>query len=76
MNAVSNSSIIFDSDFESGNLDIVIETAHYEYDLFMRVDSNTRGHFSWYYFKIKNIPKGEKIKLNICNFTKVLYNNR
>ena len=47
MNAISNSSIIFDSDFESGNLDVVIETAHYEYDLVMRVDSNTRGHFSW-----------------------------
>jgi hypothetical protein len=68
----SNSKIIFDSDFESGNLDIAIEAQVNEYDLFMRVDANTRGHFSWYYFKIINLPKGEKIKINICNFTKVL----
>ena len=36
--------LIFDSDFESGNLDLVIKTAQYEYDLYMRVDTNTRGH--------------------------------
>jgi hypothetical protein len=36
--------LIFDSDFESGNLDMVIKTAEKEYDLYMRVDTNTRGH--------------------------------
>jgi cytosolic carboxypeptidase protein 2/3 len=36
--------LTFDSNFESGNLDTVIKKKDYEYDLFMRVDTNTRGH--------------------------------
>ena len=41
----------------------------------MRVDSNTKGHTSWYFFKIFNIKKKKKIKFNIINFTKnnILY---
>jgi hypothetical protein len=38
--------------------------------LFLRIDSNTRGHTQWYYFSIKNGKKNEKIILNICNITK------
>ena len=34
----------FDAAFESGNLDLVIKPKPFEYDLFMRVDTNTRGH--------------------------------
>lgn len=34
----------FDSAFESGNLDSVFEIKPWEYDLYMRVDTNTRGH--------------------------------
>lgn len=36
--------LIFDSNFESGNLDMVIKRKELEYDLFMRVDTNTKGH--------------------------------
>jgi hypothetical protein len=36
--------LIFDSKFESGNLDMVIKRRDLEYDLFMRVDTNTKGH--------------------------------
>lgn len=39
--------LIFDSQFESGNLDAVIKINDNEYDCFMRVDSNTRGHLQW-----------------------------
>ena len=39
--------IKFDSDFESGNLDVAIKRDEFEYDLFMRVDANTRGHLNW-----------------------------
>lgn len=35
---------IFDSDFESGNLDMVVQTAPRDFSLYMRVDTNTRGH--------------------------------
>jgi len=37
-------SLKFDSKFESGNLDMVVKRDDYEYDLYMRVDTNTRGH--------------------------------
>lgn len=35
---------VFDSMFESGNLDMVIKPKPNTYDLYMRVDTNTRGH--------------------------------
>lgn len=36
--------LCFDSMFEAGNLDVVIKVDVFEYDLFMRIDANTRGH--------------------------------
>ena len=36
--------VFFDSTFESGNLDAVVKTDNNEYDLFMRIDANTKGH--------------------------------
>ena len=39
--------LIFDSKFEGGNLDAVVKSSDSEYDCFMRVDSNTRGHMPW-----------------------------
>jgi hypothetical protein len=73
---------IFDSNFESGNLDFVGKVSDNEYDLLMRLDSNSRSHQQWFYFSIdckdikKRTIKGETIKLNIMNFTKPnsLYN--
>ncbi len=60
---------VFASDFEGGNLDLVVGVGEREFDCFMRVDTNTKGHLQWYYFQIKN-KKRTKIKINICNFTK------
>ena len=55
MNYISKiNSLLFDSNFESGNLDCVIKINENEYDLFMRVDSNTKGHTSWFYFAVNN----------------------
>ena len=72
---VPPTSIVFDSLFESGNLDAVIEVGEREYDCFMRVDANTAGHLHWYYFKINNLQPEQTYKINICNFqkTKSLY---
>lgn len=36
----------------------------------MRVDSNTRGHHQWFYFKVKNQSKVGTVKFNFVNFTK------
>jgi cytosolic carboxypeptidase protein 2/3 len=58
----------FDSDFETGNLDAAIQRGAAEFDLFMRVDSNTRGHTNWFYFTVANGEYLGKVQLNICNF--------
>lgn len=62
------STLAFDSDFESGNLDVAIQVGTDEYDLFMRVDSNTKGHTNWYYFSVRNNNYVGSVKFNICNF--------
>lgn len=69
----------FDSMFESGNLDMVVRRDEYEYDLYMRVDTNTRGHHQWFFFSCENVsPITKQVKFNIVNFTKQssLYGNR
>ena len=44
MNPALSGDIKFDSNFESGNLDEVVQISKTEFDLYMRVDTNTRGH--------------------------------
>jgi hypothetical protein len=61
--------LVFDSLFEGGNLDLAVRVTPTEYDLFMRVDSNTRGHLQWYNFTIRSHKK-QALLLNICNFSK------
>ena len=62
--------LLFDSRFESGNLDCVVKISDEEYDLFLRIDSNTKGHIFWFNFEIGNGRAGKVVKLNICNLTK------
>ena len=67
----------FDSNFESGNLDLAALTNTHrndEYDLLIRLDSNSRTHQQWYYFSVDARSRGAyrecKVRLNILNFTK------
>lgn len=74
-NLANENELRFDSTFESGNLDEVIKIGPWEYDLYMRVDTNTRGHLQWFYFSIaydsnESYFSERKVKFNICNFTK------
>ncbi len=62
-------SLRFDSFFESGNLDLVVKQGPTEYDMYMRTDSNTRGHHQWFYFSARNAGP-VTVKFNILNFTK------
>ena len=61
--------IIFESNFESGNLEYVTSNAEREYNLYMRADTNTRRHHQWFYFKIKN-KQVKKVTLFLKNFIK------
>jgi hypothetical protein len=76
--------LVFDSLFESGNLDMVIRnkkvlTNEIEYDMYMRVDCNTRGHHQWFYFscEYQEYFENKEVTFNIMNFTKEesLYNS-
>ena len=51
-------------------MDLAIRIREFEYDLFMRVDANTRGHLNWFYFEIKNFRCNEEYTFNLKNFTK------
>ena len=64
--------LVFDSNFESGNLDMVIKKKDLEYDIYMRVDTNIKGHHQWFYFSVTSNSSflGKKVKFNIVNFTK------
>ncbi len=63
--------LAFSSDFESGNLDAAVRLSEFEYDLFLRVDSNTRGHCFWYYFEVTNRrPDRLSLRFNLCNLSR------
>ena len=75
----------FDSTIESGNLERVEAYPLFKgffdmkrgtvgrsqkYDLFCKVDTNTKGHQQWFYFKVKKMRTDVKYHFSICNFTK------
>lgn len=63
------SDLVFDSAFESGNLDMAVRVREQEYDLYMRTDANTKGHNQWYFFSVV-APKAQSVRFHILNFTK------
>jgi len=63
--------ILFDSEFESGNIDQVRQLSTVEYDIWMRNDTNGSTNLQWFFFRMRN-PENfrELIRINIVNFTK------
>ena len=68
--------LVFESRFESGNLNLAIKMADNEYNLLLQNDINTNGHTQWFFFKVSNTFKGQSVKFNILNLCKPdsLYN--
>lgn len=66
----------FESNFECGNLDSAYVMNENEYNLLMKVDTNTKGSSFWFYFQVSGLwklpksKKGRTIKFNILNFSK------
>jgi hypothetical protein len=67
----------FNSAFENGNLDMVVRTGESTYDLFLRADTNTMGHFGWFHFEVARTRKGQTVHFNVVNMTRpgCLYNH-
>ena len=62
--------LVFDTIFESGNLLRADRITPSEYRLYMQVDTNTRGHQQWFYFRVRNTIKSRKYTFKLMNFTK------
>lgn len=60
----------FDSNFEGGNLDLVVKVSHKEYELYMRPDTNTMGHEQWFNFKVRVCRRGKVMRFRVKNFNK------
>lgn len=69
--------LVFESRFESGNLQLVHKVSDEEYDLVLQNDINSKGHTQWFYFRVANVKKGQKVKFNMLNMikSKSLYND-
>ena len=68
--------LVFESRFESGNLNLAIKISDNEYNLMLQNDINTNGHTQWFFFRVTNTFKGQVVKFNIINLSKPdsLYN--
>lgn len=72
-----DTTLVFESRFESGNLKRALHVEENEYDLIMQSDYNSPGYSQWYYFKATNTRANVKYTFNISSFYKPesLYNN-
>ena len=63
--------VLFDCEFECGNIDQVRQRSPGEFDLWMRNDTNGNGNLQWFYFRMRNPANfTESIRIHIVNFTK------
>jgi hypothetical protein len=68
---------VFESRFESGNLHSAYRTDDScTYNLVLENDTNTFGYSQWFFFRVSNLKKGSKVRINIINLLKpkALYN--
>ncbi|XP_048463232.1 cytosolic carboxypeptidase 2 [Rhincodon typus] len=69
-NTKDGNSLIFESRFESGNLQKAIRVGAYEYELTLRTDLYTDKHTQWYYFRVRNTRAGVTYRFTIVNLMK------
>lgn len=62
--------MIFDSNFECGNLEKAIYKNDNEYDLYINSDTNSINRTQWFYFFTENTKKNQTVKFNILNLSK------
>ena len=73
----SKDDLIFESRFESANLEEAVKVGVYEYELTLRCDLYTEKHTQWFYFQVSNAKPGLKYTFTIVNLMKnnSLYNS-
>ncbi|XP_025088422.1 cytosolic carboxypeptidase 2-like isoform X28 [Pomacea canaliculata] len=73
----NDTTLIFESRFESGNLAKAVKVGDYEYELWLRYDLYTDKHTQWFYFSFSNTRPNVQYRFTIVNLLKPdsLYNN-
>ena len=73
----TDTTLVFESRFESGNLRRAIQLFEYEYQLILKTDYGTNSHTQWFYFSTANTRKDVEYKFTIINLMKPdsLYNS-
>lgn len=65
-----DSTLLFESRFESGNLQKAVRVGIYEYELTLRTDLYTDKHTQWFYFRVQNTRKDVTYRFTIVNLLK------
>ncbi|CAF1138870.1 unnamed protein product [Adineta ricciae] len=72
-----DTTVLFESRFESGNLMKAVQVGEFEYELYLRYDLYTKRNTQWFYFRLQNVQSNKRYRFTIVNFFKTtsLYNN-
>ncbi|CAF2534220.1 unnamed protein product [Rotaria sp. Silwood2] len=65
-----DTTVLFESRFESGNLMKVVQVGEFEYELYLRYDLYTKRNTQWFYFRMQNIRADKRYRFTIVNFFK------
>eukprot|EP00899_Mesostigma_viride_P021084 jgi/Mesvir1/28978/Mv17751-RA.1 len=63
-------SLIFDSNFEGGNLGSVKMVSEFEYQLYLRPDTNAPKYRLWFHFTVRNCRAKQQALFSVVNFSK------
>ena len=67
---IDDTTLIFESRFESSNLRRSVQVGEFEYDLILKYDQSTSNYTQWFFFKVSNTRKDVTYKFNIINLIK------
>ncbi|XP_040464809.1 cytosolic carboxypeptidase 2 [Falco naumanni] len=65
-----DTTLLFESRFESGNLQKAVKVGPYEYVLTLRPDLYTCKHTQWFYFRVQNTRQDPLYRFTIANLAK------
>ncbi|XP_074442615.1 cytosolic carboxypeptidase 2 isoform X2 [Larus michahellis] len=65
-----DTTLLFESRFESGNLQKAVKVGPYEYVLTLRPDLYTAKHTQWFYFRVQNTRRDPLYRFTIANLAK------
>ncbi|XP_042641341.1 cytosolic carboxypeptidase 2 isoform X2 [Tyto alba] len=65
-----DATLLFESRFESGNLQKAVKVGPYEYVLTLRPDLYTAKHTQWFYFRVQNTRREPLYRFTIANLAK------